>query len=184
MKKSIIIVCLFLLSNCFKNNNIKRHKQFVVRVDKVDIDSKNSNNLGYFLINNSIERLDELKENNKQFNVNNIVGELVSNYNAIPILDYPIRFWKQSCEENKLVKPQNIAKMSYQDSIALSKIDYEMKNISNYSVSELATPNYIKYKLLIGFAEIKNSEYCIIKWTHKISDSTVVLGKNFKLDNN
>lgn len=174
-----ILVISLSLASCIQNKQLNTENQYLVKIEKINSNTK-IENLGYYLLKEK-DKVDLLEKSSRKYNINSIISELIEEQNAIPVLDYPIKFWKQSCENKKLVFPENLESLSIKDSLELSRVYNDFTDSSNYSMIELNTAKSIKYKLFIGFAEIKNNDICLINWTHRISDTTAILGNEFRL---
>lgn len=180
IKLKILVITLFSVISCSQKQQLNVEKQYLIMINKIGYDT-NIENLGHYLLQANDHQINSLKKSNKEYNVNSIINEVIVHYKAIPVLDYPIKFWKDSCNKKKLVFPQDLEKLSTKDSLELSKVYGDLTNSSNYSMIELKTLQSVKYKLLIGFAEIENKDICLINWTHRISDTTAILGNKFSL---
>ena len=184
-KYYVYILSLILLNsllNCKINQETKDDDYYVFKVKYLLSNQDQLASSSYFLIKTKIDNIDRFVNQDKYFNLENVNGKIIETFNCYPILDYPVKFWKQSCSEKKLVFPQNLKKIAKIDSLKLENIFSNLVNDSSYNFKSLKTKKSAKYKFKLGYCKVKNPDFCLIKWTHIITDSTAVLMEGFKFN--
>ncbi len=182
MNKFFVYILGLILLNCLSNCKIDKDytDYYVVKLKYLSHQNQSSSSQ-YFLVKTRKDSINQFINQEEFFNAQNINGRILNTFNSYPILDYPVKFWKQSCSEKKLVFPQNLKKISKNDSLKLEDIYSNLVNDSSYNFKSLRTKESVKYKLKLGYCKVENPDYCLIKWTHIITDSTAVLMEYFKL---